>query len=78
MCVEMEVLFLSRVIYIGRDISSLMVHLEAGANYSLRHHALTARSKQRLALSRNNMMVNVTSSHLGALHVRHPTAAAGF
>lgn len=52
-CVEVEVLFLSRVIYIGRDISSLMVHLEAGANYySLRHHALTARSKQRLALAK--------------------------
>jgi len=43
--VEVEVLFLSRVIYIGRDISSLMVHLEAGANYSLRRHALAARPK---------------------------------
>lgn len=40
-CVEVDVLFLSRVIYIGRNISSLMVHLEEGANYySLRRHAL--------------------------------------
>lgn len=54
------------MIYIERDISSLMVHLEAGSNYYYSSFKATS-VKASASPSRNNMMVNLTSSHLDAL-----------